>query len=263
MQASSSLRPSRQSCRRPGDHVHMTETNDSTHAAVRLALVQARLDHLCRPLGWVMTRTARSPIFSQSHDFSCFATTRDGILMSTADGIPIHTGGGGFAIRAVLEWFGDRLHDGDAGPEIGTVVDRHLGPSGDRVDPTSGRCPALVDEFVNSASKIVRPVGSRHRRGSPCGHANKGLRTSVPVVTPSSFRDRLSSPAGARRPGRECARSPTRYQRRTRRARTRRATSHLSVGWSEDHGSSWNEMAAYTAFVGDPNARRLVGEVTG
>ena len=80
---------------------------------VQLALVQARLDHLCRHMGWVMTRTARSPIFSQSHDFSCFATNRRGLLVSTADGIPIHTGGGGFAVRAILDRYGDRLTDGD------------------------------------------------------------------------------------------------------------------------------------------------------
>ncbi len=84
-----------------------------THDPVQLALVQARLDHLCRHMGWVMTRTARSPIFSQSHDFSCFATNREGVLVSTADGIPIHTGGGGFAVRAILERFGDRMADGD------------------------------------------------------------------------------------------------------------------------------------------------------
>ena len=35
------------------------------------------------------------------------------MLVSTADGIPIHTGGGGFAVRKILERFGDRLRDGD------------------------------------------------------------------------------------------------------------------------------------------------------
>ncbi len=53
-----------------------------------------------------MTRTARSPIFSQSHDFSCFVANRHGVLVSTADGIPIHTGGGGFAVRAILDAYG-------------------------------------------------------------------------------------------------------------------------------------------------------------
>ncbi len=80
---------------------------------VRVALVQARLDHISLQMGWVMTRTARSPIFSQSHDFSCFIANRQGVLVSTADGIPIHTGGGGFAVRAILDRFGDKLADGD------------------------------------------------------------------------------------------------------------------------------------------------------
>ena len=39
---------------------------------IRLSLVQKQLDHVARQMGWVMMRTARSPIFSQSHDFSCF-----------------------------------------------------------------------------------------------------------------------------------------------------------------------------------------------
>ena len=78
-----------------------------------LALVQNRLDHISRQMGWVMTRTARSPIFSQSHDFSCFIADPDGTLVSQADGIPIHTGGGGFAVRALLRDFPGDIDDGD------------------------------------------------------------------------------------------------------------------------------------------------------
>ncbi len=80
---------------------------------IRLALIQNRLDHISRQMGWVMTRTARSPIFSQSHDFSCFIADPAGTLVSQADGIPIHTGGGGFAVRAVLAAFEGRIEDGD------------------------------------------------------------------------------------------------------------------------------------------------------
>jgi len=80
---------------------------------VVLALMQNRLDQITRHMGWVMTRTARSTIFSQSHDFSCFITTPDGTLVANADGIPIHTGGGGFAVRALLGRFGGRLKPGD------------------------------------------------------------------------------------------------------------------------------------------------------
>ena len=78
-----------------------------------LALVQNRLDHISRQMGWIMTRTAHSPIFSQAHDFSCFLTDSDGMLVSTADGIPIHTGGGGFAVRALLKAFRGRINEGD------------------------------------------------------------------------------------------------------------------------------------------------------
>ncbi len=49
---------------------------------VVLALMQNRLDQVTRHMGWVMTRTARSTIFSQSHDFSCFITTADGTLVA-------------------------------------------------------------------------------------------------------------------------------------------------------------------------------------
>lgn len=86
---------------------------------VRLALVQKRLDFISRHMGWVMTRTARSPIFSQSHDFSCFLTDGAGTLVSNADGIPIHTGGGGFAVRALLSAFDGAAGSGTSG--YGTV----------------------------------------------------------------------------------------------------------------------------------------------
>lgn len=80
---------------------------------VTLALVQNRLDHISRQMGFVMTRTARSPIFNQSHDFSCFIADAGGTLISQADGIPIHTGGGGFTVRAVLEAFKGRIEPDD------------------------------------------------------------------------------------------------------------------------------------------------------
>ncbi|MFY0614285.1 MAG: hydantoinase B/oxoprolinase family protein [Hyphomicrobiaceae bacterium] len=80
---------------------------------VILALMQNRLDQISKHMGWVMTRTARSPIFSQSHDFSCFITDPEGTLIANADGIPIHTGGGGFAVRALLRDFAGRINPND------------------------------------------------------------------------------------------------------------------------------------------------------
>jgi N-methylhydantoinase B len=80
---------------------------------VLLALTQNRLDHICRQMGWVMSQTALSPIFSQSHDFSCFITGREGEIISQADGLPAHAAGGGFAVRALLKAFGDDVSEGD------------------------------------------------------------------------------------------------------------------------------------------------------
>ena len=85
----------------------------ATPDAVTVSLVQNRLDYISRRMGWVMTRTARSPIFSQAHDFSCFLTDGAGTLVSSADGIPIHTGGGGFAARAAIAAFGAEMVEGD------------------------------------------------------------------------------------------------------------------------------------------------------
>jgi N-methylhydantoinase B len=80
---------------------------------IGLAVLQKQFDHIARQMGWVMTRTARSPIFSQSHDFSCFIGDRHGNVVSQADGLPIHTGGGRFAIKAVIDAMGDEIADGD------------------------------------------------------------------------------------------------------------------------------------------------------
>jgi N-methylhydantoinase B len=91
----------------------MAETESDALDPVTLALVQNRLDHIARQMGWVMIRTARSPIFNQAHDFSCFIADAAGTLVSQADGIPIHTGGGGFSVRALLAAFGDTIAEGD------------------------------------------------------------------------------------------------------------------------------------------------------
>lgn len=80
---------------------------------ISLAIFQNRLDFIARQMGWVMIKTSRSPIFNQSHDFSCFIAHARGQLISQADGIPIHTGGGRFAVEAVINYFADRIDPGD------------------------------------------------------------------------------------------------------------------------------------------------------
>ena len=94
---------------------------------VQLALTQNRLDYITRQMGQVMVRTARSPIFSQAHDFTCFICGPDGWLVSQADGIPIHSGGGGFAARALLRDFGGGSGDDTAVAGVAHPGDIHEG----------------------------------------------------------------------------------------------------------------------------------------
>ncbi|WP_320179509.1 hydantoinase B/oxoprolinase family protein [Roseovarius pacificus] len=80
---------------------------------ITLTLIQKRLDHISKYMGWAMMRTAQSPIFSESHDFSCFLSNARGDALSVADGLPIHTGSGDFAVRALLRDYGGDIYDGD------------------------------------------------------------------------------------------------------------------------------------------------------
>lgn len=80
---------------------------------VLVAILQRQLDHISLQMGTIMTRTARSPIFSQSHDFSCFLSNATGETIAQADGLPIHSGSGGFAVRAVLRDFVGRIDPED------------------------------------------------------------------------------------------------------------------------------------------------------
>ncbi|MGI9614792.1 MAG: hydantoinase B/oxoprolinase family protein, partial [Acidimicrobiales bacterium] len=99
---------------KPGEVVAAQPSRDDAQLdPILLSLMQNRLDQISRHMGWVMTRTARSTIFSQSHDFSCFIAGPDGTLVANADGLPIHTGGGGFAVRALLDRWGDDIAPDD------------------------------------------------------------------------------------------------------------------------------------------------------
>lgn len=80
---------------------------------ITVAVLQHRLDCLTQEMGLVMVRAARSPIFSQAHDFSCFLCDANGQMISQADGIPIHTGSGGFAARAAIRAFAPDIHPED------------------------------------------------------------------------------------------------------------------------------------------------------
>lgn len=80
---------------------------------VTLSVIEHKLDNVAKEMGVIMLKTARSPIFSEAHDFSCFVAERKGRLISQADGLPIHTGAGTFIVQSLIKCWGDKMHDGD------------------------------------------------------------------------------------------------------------------------------------------------------
>ncbi|MEE9276091.1 MAG: hydantoinase B/oxoprolinase family protein, partial [bacterium] len=96
-----------------GARAEAASQREATLDPVTLAILQQRLDVVAREMGIIMQRTARSTIFSEAHDFSCFLTDPEGRLVSQADGLPIHTGSGGFAVRGIIKAFGETIAPGD------------------------------------------------------------------------------------------------------------------------------------------------------
>jgi N-methylhydantoinase B len=69
--------------------------------------------NITQQMGLTMQRTARSPIFFASRDFICAILTPDGELISMAEYIPVLVGASPFAVRAVTQYFGTDINDGD------------------------------------------------------------------------------------------------------------------------------------------------------
>ena len=67
---------------------------------VTLNVVYNRLVGICREMGTTMMRTAYSPIFSESRDFSCVLFDRHGRMLAQTEFCPAQVG----AIRFVVKW---------------------------------------------------------------------------------------------------------------------------------------------------------------
>jgi N-methylhydantoinase B len=64
-------------------------------------------------MGNTMIRTATTPTFSESHDFSTAIFDGRGRIIALADALPIHMGASKFSVMAALDAFKDDLHAGD------------------------------------------------------------------------------------------------------------------------------------------------------
>ena len=76
-------------------------------------VIRCGLETIAGEMGDTMIRTATTPTFSESHDFSTAIFDGRGRIIALADALPIHMGASKFSVMAALEEFGEDLHTGD------------------------------------------------------------------------------------------------------------------------------------------------------
>ncbi|HZU91258.1 MAG TPA: hydantoinase B/oxoprolinase family protein, partial [Stellaceae bacterium] len=78
-----------------------------------VSVVQHRLLAIVAEMGEAMLRTAYSQILNSSRDFSTAICDLSGRLIAQAEHVPIHVGALPYAARAITEYFGDDIREGD------------------------------------------------------------------------------------------------------------------------------------------------------
>ncbi len=77
------------------------------------SVVAHRLESIAREMADVMIRTSMSQILNSSRDFSTAILDAEAQLVAQGEGIPVHISALPPAVEAVIEYFGDEIHEGD------------------------------------------------------------------------------------------------------------------------------------------------------
>lgn len=81
---------------------------------VDLKILDGNLSSICRDMGVTVMRTAYSPIFSESLDFTCGLFNRSGEMIAVGDFCPSMIGGMPLIIRTIVEEIPiSDMHEGD------------------------------------------------------------------------------------------------------------------------------------------------------
>jgi len=80
---------------------------------ITMSVVFHRLGAINEEMGITMTRTSRSPIFAEVHDFSCAICDWVPRIVAQVDGVPSHTASSMMAARAIVNKFRDEMKPGD------------------------------------------------------------------------------------------------------------------------------------------------------
>ncbi len=81
---------------------------------VQLAIINKRLESICRKMANTLFRTGRSGVLNTARDFSCCIVTADNQLLSSAESLPIHVLIGPDMMAKAMKNFHPNLKRGDA-----------------------------------------------------------------------------------------------------------------------------------------------------
>src|SRR5207237_187286 len=132
-------------------------------------------------MGEAMLRTSYSQILNSSRDFSTAICDLDGRLIAQAEHVPIHVGALPFAARAMTEFFGDDIHEGD----VFLLNDPYHG--GNHLPDLSARCACWRAQPSSAGPSPMR----RSRRYSTApsarpGRSSRNGRTASTAPRPCS-----------------------------------------------------------------------------
>ncbi len=90
----------------------MQQENQSIDPAA-FEIVKNSLYKIAEEMRVVLAKTAYSPILKSAGDYSCGVFDEHGAMVAQGPDLPIHLGSMPDAVRAIVETFGDDVHDGD------------------------------------------------------------------------------------------------------------------------------------------------------
>ena len=85
----------------------------SAHDPAAFEIMKNALYKIAEEMRVVLAKTAYSPILKSAGDYSCGVFDRHGAMVAQGPDLPIHLGSMPDAVRAVVQTFGDDIHDGD------------------------------------------------------------------------------------------------------------------------------------------------------
>lgn len=91
----------------------MGTTNQTAADPAAFEIMKNALYKIAEEMRVVLAKTAYSPILKSAGDYSCGVFDAKGDMVAQGPDLPIHLGSMPDAVRAIVEVFGDDLHDGD------------------------------------------------------------------------------------------------------------------------------------------------------